>query len=374
MKLLLTCLPGLDDLWIDEMSTILGREFLPEKKGHCHLDLSEEELAKTLNKSRLTSRVYQHLSNFFAWDEESFEALAGDIDWSQYMYLEDTFAVFSSGSLEGCSYGMNFANLMLKDVLCDFFTKNCRERPSVDRQNPDKRYFIRFEDGRVDIYLDLLSMPLHRRGYRQEGGEAALKEARAYALYAYAQKHGEIRDKIYDPFCGSGTILIEAALAQQKWDPGLFHSWYQESLNHLPELKKILREQELEVELNVSLSIAGSDRDTRQLDCAQKNISSAKKSLRNLKVPVKEKDFFDCRFENMTILSNPPHGVRLQKESIGNFFSRVAAHLKQNAKNSNFSLFLPEGGEKYFESFQNLKKKHVKNATQKNIFLYFEIE
>ena len=173
--------------------------------------------------SRTASRVILTLGEVAADTPEAFYAALVQMPWEDHLEPEGTLAVDTVGESPPWLRHTQFAALKVKDAIVDRFRERTGTRPSVDLERPDLRVNVRFARERAMIGIDLSGEPLHRRGYRQSGVEAPLKENLAAALLLRAgwPEIAERGGSFVDPMCGSGTLVIEAALIAARVAPGL---------------------------------------------------------------------------------------------------------------------------------------------------------
>ena len=178
--------------------------------------------------SRYATRVLLRVAFDEYWDSRDVYSIARRTPWDKWFGPDVTFRIHSTANrcpLES----LDFATLRIKDGLCDRFNELAGRRPSVDRRRPDVRLEAYFTFDHVSFYIDLAGESLFKRGWRLEHGEAPLKENLAAALLALS---GWTPEKpLVDPFCGSGTIAIEAASIAANMAPGLNRSFAFESLS-----------------------------------------------------------------------------------------------------------------------------------------------
>ncbi|MDO5531932.1 class I SAM-dependent RNA methyltransferase [Sutterella sp.] len=168
--------------------------------------------------SRLATRVMLRVANEEYWDSRDVYSIARRTPWEKWFGPDATFRIHSSA--HRCPLeSLNFATLRVKDGICDRFTELAGRRPSVDRRDADVRIEAYFTFDHLSLYIDLAGESLFKRGWRLEHGEAPLKENLAAALLMLS---GWTPEKtLVDPFCGSGTIAIEAASIAANVAPGL---------------------------------------------------------------------------------------------------------------------------------------------------------
>jgi 23S rRNA (guanine2445-N2)-methyltransferase / 23S rRNA (guanine2069-N7)-methyltransferase len=268
--------------------------------------------------SRTASRVLATIAEVDAPDPDAMHAALMQLPWEDHLGAEGTFAVDVVGEPPRWLRNTQFAAVRAKDAVADRFRERSGQRPSVDTASPDVRISLRFARERVTVGIDLSGDPLHRRGYRQAGVEAPLKENLAAALLlragwpAIAAEDGAF----YDPMCGSGTLVIEAALIAARIAPGLlrrrfgFERW---RMHDETAWQALRREAEAARRLDelVPGRCAGSDRDQAAVRASLANANRAglgnhlvfeRRDLANLSA---------TRHERGLVLVNPPYGVRI---------------------------------------------------------------
>ena len=269
--------------------------------------------------SRLASRVLLPLLQFEAADAEQLYRRLRQFDWQQQMGVNDTFAIDCT-ALNSPIGHTRYAALKAKDALVDQFREAVGDRPCVDTEMPALRFNLHLRGTSARLALDLGGGSLHRRGYRDQSTVAPLKQnlAAALLLRAHWPDIASRGGGLFDPMCGSGTLLIEAALIAADIAPGLlrprfgFSAWRQ----HQPAVwQRLLDEanerREMGLERAATLRIVGQDSDTAAVNAAQANISRAGLD-----------DWLVVRRAPLTqplpplpsiglLITNPPYGTRL---------------------------------------------------------------
>ncbi len=170
--------------------------------------------------SRIAMRVLWPLVHFACPDKEALYKAASSICWNEYLQNEQTFAIDANVD-HPLINNSHFAALVVKDAICDFFREKEGSRPSVDIKSPDVQLNLFIQKERATLYLDTSLIPLYKRGWRQKNTEATLHETLAAGLLSLSRYNPE-RVVLCDPFCGSGTFLIEAAMMATKTPAGYF--------------------------------------------------------------------------------------------------------------------------------------------------------
>ncbi len=216
-----SCPKGLEYLLVDELKALAALD-VHEGLAGVYFRGELEAGYRACLWSRLASRVLLPIAEFGAEDGDALYAGALAIDWAQHLDVQTSFAVAAVGKTHGVNHSQ-YAALRVKDAIVDQFRSNGGERPNVDTENPALRVHVALRRGKAIVSIDLSGAPLHQRGYRQGKGVAPLKENLAAAMLLRAgwpAVHAE-GGGIVDPMCGSGTLLIEAALMVADVAPGL---------------------------------------------------------------------------------------------------------------------------------------------------------
>jgi 23S rRNA G2445 N2-methylase RlmL len=203
-----------------------------------------------------------------------------------------------------------FVALRAKDAIVDSVRDDTGDRPNIDLEDPDVGVHIRVVGERLTVSMDASGGSLHARGYRTVSGPAPLRETLAAAVLAFAGWKGEC--PLYDPMCGSGTLLIEGAWIAGRRAPNLdrrfgFERWPGFRADRLATLRHAAAQEEIEVEV----AIAGSDRDGRTLSAARAN--AARAGVDKL-ITINTELGLDPTHGPGLLVVNPPYGARLGDE------------------------------------------------------------
>ncbi len=314
-----SCAAGLEELVVQEAKDLGGTE-VDHARGLVTWKGDVEGAYRSCLWSRYASRVFLTLAEFPAPNEDALYEGALKVDWAQHMDVDTTFAVDCSLHQSAIQHS-GFAALRVKDAVVDQFRETCNERPNVSVVRPGIRIRASVYKDMATISLDLSGESLHRRGYRKEGGSLApLKESLAAGIVALAGWTSETSQEIMflDPMCGSGTILIEAALIFGDAAPGLsrsyfgFSGWKQHDKvlwNSLVDEAIAREEAGLEREWPLML---GYDADPRAVAVARSNIETA---CYEDKIVIKQGQLANLRrpAAKGVMVVNPPYGERLSE-------------------------------------------------------------
>lgn len=295
--------------------------------------------------SRIANRVLFPIKEFDAHTPEHLYEAVRSIHWLDHLDQKGTLAVDFATNHSAISHSQ-FGAQKVKDAVVDQLREKTGERPSVNIRTPDVRINVYLNRNRAVLSVDLSGESLHRRGYRQQGNEAPLKENLAAAILAISdwQKVATPGNAFLDPMCGSGTLPIEAAMIASKRAPGLirnyfgFLKWKKFEPQNWSDLKK--EAQELEIKEPKKLpKIVGYDRDSRAVTISLENIERA--GLRG-RLHIEKKDLSTCdRIADSGVLAvNPPYGERLgEVEELRPLYRELGDLFKKKFKGWNAFVF-----------------------------------
>jgi len=279
--------------------------------------------------SRLLSRVLAPLVTFPCHTTNALIQKAKKIHWEDFLSNEKTFAISSSVAKSRITNSL-YASQCLKDGIADYFRDKYGKRPDVEVVNPDVRFNLHIEKDMAVISLDTSGESLHKRGYRLLAGEAPMQETLAAAIIRLSKWNGE--NPLRDPMCGSGTILCEALMHYCKIPAQKFRTKF--GFFNLPdfdsnEWNKVNEEFNSNIRPLPKNIILGSDKSQQAIEVARDNLSHLPYSD---SVDLSCKQFQQVkRFENGTLITNPPFGIRLGKiEEVQTLYKELGDFLKTN--------------------------------------------
>ena len=234
--LFLPCAAGVEGLLANELQRLLPGMAIHTQRGGVALD-GDPVHVMTLNlECRLAQRVLVEVGEAAYRDETDIYLMAKAVDWTQWITPQHTLRVDTTSHRNSTHRSplrsLNFAALRVKDAVCDTLRDATGERPSVDTQNPDLHLVLHLSADRAVLYVDTSGEPLFKRGWREDVGDAPLKETLAAAMLAAADWQGTLEHggALQDPVCGSGTVAIEAAQIACGIAPGLLRRFAFERL------------------------------------------------------------------------------------------------------------------------------------------------
>ncbi len=278
--------------------------------------------------SRTASRVLLRLTKSGYRNEQDIYKAAKNIRWTDWFDLEQTFKVKVEGKRAQVK-SLDFVGLKIKDAVCDVFRDACGARPSVGKIRPDIRIHAFIDERDIQIFIDTSGEALFKRGYRQDTGEAPMRENLAAGLLLLAGYDGT--QPFQDPFCGSGTIVIEAAWIATRRAPGLMRRFGFEKLKNFDAAlwKKLQHEAETQIR-PAPAPISGSDNDHYMIRVAVANAQAAEVDT-FIRFEVKDAQDTRPNGEGGILISNPPYGVRLAEvQALQALYPQLGAWLKQH--------------------------------------------
>ena len=286
---------------------------------------------------RSATMVLREIRGFTITDYDMLYHRSKKINWHKLFDNSKSFRVDVKGGSD-ILHNSQFVVHRVKDAIADTF-KNVTDgvRPSVEKENPDISVIVYVDGKNITVYLNGSGEPLFKRGYRKHKGEAPIKEDLAAGLLILAGYNGA--QDLYDPMCGSGTFLIEAAMIADNVPPNLnrkfaFENWLDFDKDIFNKVKGALKAGIKKT----NVKIFGSDIDLTNIGSAQKNIISAGFEDR---ISVYRADYknTDQILNNYCIITNPPYGTRLEIDAPELFYKELGDFLKNKAKQSQAFIF-----------------------------------
>lgn len=260
-------------------------------------------------------------------DRELYEEIRR-IEWTEYMDVNQTFAIDSIVKSDFFNHSQYVA-LKAKDAIADEFRDRYGKRPSVDVANPDVRINIHIFKDDCTVSLDSSGDSLHRRGYRADANLAPLNEVTAAALIQLSGWDG--KGVFLDPMCGSGTILIEAAMFAKNMAPGLLRKKYGfESWNNFDAaLWQTLKDEAYKAIHETDTKFIGSDKVFKVTEIARNNIMLAGLD-EDIRVSNKQFEEQKPPEQGGVVIMNPPYGERLPVAEINAFYKSIGDKMKKD--------------------------------------------
>lgn len=326
-SLFVTCPRGLEAPLSQELEQLKCQD-IRAVDGGVACKGSMEQVYRINLHSRTASRVLLRLTKSGYRSEQDIYKAAKNIRWTDWFDLEQTFKVKVEGKRAQVK-SLDFVGLKIKDAVCDVFRDACDARPSVGKIRPDIRIHAFIDEHDIQIFIDTSGEALFKRGYRQDTGEAPMRENLAAGLLLLAGYDGT--QPFQDPFCGSGTIVIEAAWIATRRAPGLMRRFGFEKLKNFDAAlwKKLQHEAETQIR-PAPAAISGSDNDRYMIRAAVANAQAAEVDT-FIRFEVKDAQDTRPNGEGGILISNPPYGVRLAEvQALQALYPQLGAWLKQH--------------------------------------------
>lgn len=314
----------------EELRLLGARGLRPVHRG-MHFESDPEGLYTTVYCARFVTRVLAPLLRFRCHAARYLYRRAREIDWSELLSAEETFAVFASVANSRIRHSQ-YAALKLKDAIVDTVRERVGRRPDVERKNPDQWFGLHIENDVATISLDVSGGSLHRRGYRVQSVEAPMQETLAAGVIRFSGWEGA--RPLYDPMCGSGTLLCEALSAYCRVPSGYLRERF--GFMGLPDFEPN-RWHALRARVDRGIRrlppglIGGSDSSPEAVHAARAN---KQRLPGGGEITVKALSFRDIPdLRDTTIVCNPPYGVRQGRpDEIAGLYRDFGDFLKQRCR------------------------------------------
>ena len=315
---------GLEDVLAEELTALqaaevqIGRRMVAFKGDRAML-------YKANLHCRTALRILMPLCHFKADNAETVYTEAKKIEWDTYFSTEQTFAIDAVVYSETFNHS-KFVAYRTKDAIVDYFSEKCGKRPSVRFNNPDMYIHIHISHHDCSISLDSSGESLHKRGYRLEQVDAPLNEVLAAGMILKTGWRGA--SNFVDPMCGSGTLLIEAAMIALNIPPGLYRNEYafERWVDFDRELfEEVCKDESGEREF--TFKCYGSDISPKAIEKARKNIENAGLS-RYIELKILPFQQYSKAPNQGILVTNPPYGERISTDDLMNLYAMIGERLK----------------------------------------------
>lgn len=313
LALFISCPRGLETVLAGELGSLGGKD-IQTMDGGVGCNGNSRLLMNANLYSRTASRVLLKLASGSYQHEQDIYRLACNIDWPRWFDVSQTIKVKTDG-IGSQVKSLDFVSLKVKDAVCDRFRQAQQGRPNVDTHAPDIRIQVFLTADTATIYLDTSGEPLFKRGWRQETGEAPLRENLAAGILLLAGYNGS--QPLLDPMCGSGTFLIEAADIALNRAPGRNRRFAFENLRTFDQalweaLCQQARHDEKPME---ALEIQGADISPAMVSITRNNIQRAGLSQAGIRLTTQDIREVIPSGEHGLLVCNPPYGIRLDEQN-----------------------------------------------------------
>lgn len=327
MKLIVKTFQGLEETLASELKSIGAQRVTQMTRGvEC---VGDETLLYRANlELRTALRVLVPIHSFKARNEDELYKGTREVDWTEWMDLKQTLAVDAVTQSNQLTHS-RFISLRTKDAIVDQFRERFHKRPDVDPYQPHIRVHVHISQlSDCTVLLDSSGDPLFKRGYRTEAVQAPLNEVLAAGMIKLSGWDGT--NAFADGMCGSGTLLIEAALIAGNIVPQFMRDYFcfKNWKNFRPHLWDKVRKEAFSRQKNIEAPIVGSDILPKAIEIARENIFSAGLS-NTIRIDQAPFDDFEPPASNGTLMMNPPYDERLKTEDIQGLYKMIGDRMKK---------------------------------------------
>ncbi len=364
LTLFLPCAAGVEGYLADEVHALTGLagQDLLTGRGGVLLRSSWRDAMRLNLHSRLAQRVLVQLAEGMYRNEQDLYALASGIAWEIWFTPRQSFKVEVTAQHSPLN-SLNFAALRIKDALADRFRAKTGVRPDVNTQWPDVRVHLHLTTDQATVYIDTSGEPLFKRGWREVKGDAPLKETLAAAMIAASgwDPHGPTPMPLYDPCCGSGTVVVEAAQIACRIPPGLRRRFaFEKLIPYQAHVWDAIKKEAASAFQTSPVPIFGSDVAHRMVDFARRNAERAGVAQA---VQLRGGDALQrmppCDAPGLMLL-NPPYGERIAAAGqAGRNAQERAAERARGAAVGREAAHTDDGGEFFAQLATHWKKNYA---------------
>ncbi|MBN2613275.1 MAG: RNA methyltransferase [Bacteroidales bacterium] len=317
---------GLEGVLAEELTGIGAEEVIILNRAVSFTG-DKEMMYRANFRLRTALRILRPVINAKVKNEVQLYNAVKSIQWKDYLENRDTIAIDSVVVSEYFGNSM-FVSQKVKDAIVDQLRDNTGRRPSVNTENPTLKINVHLAHDDLTVSLDSSGDSLHKRGYRVSQGLAPLSEVLAAGMIMLTGWKGNTN--FVDPMCGSGTLLIEAAMIAFDIPPGVFRKSF--GFERWPDFDNELYEkvtEETEEKKNIDITIAGADISRRSIESAGRNILNAMLG-KKISISLKPIDDFIPPASGGLAVINPPYGERMKLHELNSLYTRMGDAFKRN--------------------------------------------
>ena len=370
-KMTAITMAGLEGVLADELRKLGGQDV---KEGIRNVTFKGDTgfMYKANIALRTAIRILKPIKKSKIFDEEDLYEAIQRVKWDKYIDVEGTFAIGAVVNSKNFTTNSHYISLKSKDAIADYFMSKYKKRPNVDLKYPDVKIHIHIHNEWLTISLDSSGDSLHKRGYRSATNIAPINEVLAAGLVLLSGYKGE--ENFIDPMCGSGTILIEAAMVANNIPANINrkHFAFENWKDYDEDLYFVIQDALLKKITSSHFKIMGFDKAPSAVTKAKQNIINA-----NLEefIGIHHVNFFNSKkevFGKTTILFNPPYGERLNID-VEEFYKKIGDTLKHNYHDSTAWLITSDTLALKHVGLRTSKRIPLKNADLDCRFVKYEL-
>lgn len=370
IKMIAPCLFGVESIAADEFRR-MGFESVTAENGRVLLEGDSNMLARANINSRFAERILINMGQFHATTfTELFDGVKS-LPWERFIGKKDAFPVSNGSSISSALYSIPDCQSIIKKAVVDRLSAKYGIKWFEETGSEYKIRFTILKD-EVTVTIDTSGEGLHKRGYRRNSNDAPLKETLGAAMCDLARIFPDTH--IYDPFCGSGTLLIESALMATKTAPGLRRFFAAERFDSIPKTawqQERMRAQDLIIK-NVDFKAQGYDIDP---NCVELTLANAKKAgvEKYVKAAVGDIRDFKTPDERLLVITNPPYGERLLDVAEAEKLYRIMGERFEKTQGKKYFVISPHDEfEKHFGAVADKRRKLYNGMIKCQLFMYFK--
>ena len=369
IKMIAPCIFGIESIAANEFKR-MGFEDVVTENGRVLLSGDYNMLARANINSRFAERILINMGQFKA---ASFTELFDNVKvlpWENFIGKDDTFPVTGS-SISSALHSLPDCQKIIKKAVVTRLS-SVYGVSWFNETGPEYKIKFTIIKDNVTVMIDTSGEGLHKRGYRRKSNDAPLKETLAAAMCDVARIYPDTQ--IYDPFCGSGTLLIESAMMAAKIAPGLKRYFAAERFSAIPQ--KVWQEERMRAQdlilHNIDFSAVGFDIDE---NCIELTLQNAKKAgvLRYVKASIGDIKDFSVPNSRCLVITNPPYGERLlDVKQAENLYKIMGERFKRSDGKKYFIISPHDEFEKYFGSPADKRRKLYNGMIKCQLFMYLD--
>ena len=342
---------GLEDVLAEELKAI-GAEDVESGKRMVSFTGDLRMLYKANFHCRTALRILKPVVHFKAYNADNVYSEVKKVEWDKYFSPDDTFTIDAVIFSESFNHS-KFVAYKTKDAIADYFNEKLGKRPSVSVKKPDFYINIHISHNDCTVSLDSSGESLHRRGYRLHQGEAPLSEVLAAGMILKTGWRGE--SNFIDPFCGSGTLLIEAAMIALNIAPGVYRPHY--AFEKWKDFDRDLFDEVYDDdsgETEFDFKCYGSDISPKAIEKARENVKNAGLT-KYIELNVKPFQQYTEVVQPGILVTNPPYGERISADDLLGLYGMIGERLKHVF--TGYDAWILSYKDEYFEKI-GLRPKH----------------
>ncbi len=369
IKFIAPCIFGLESIAADELRR-LDISNVTAENGRILFDGDFNTLARANINSRFAERILINMGQFYANTFTELFDNVKSISWEDYISKDDSFPV-SGSTIDSQLHSLPDCQSIIKKAIVDRLSQKYGIK-WFSETGPELKVKFTIIKNNVTMMIDTSGDGLHKRGYRRKSNEAPLKETLAAAMCDLARIYPDT--KLYDPFCGSGTILIESAMMAAKIAPGLRRFFAAERFNVVPQ--KVWQEERMRAQdrilHNIDFCATGYDIDANCIDLTLENAKKAGVE-KYVKASVGDIKNFSVPDDRCLVITNPPYGERLLdvRQAEGLYKTMGERFVKENGKKY-FIISPHDEFEKHYGRIADKRRKLYNGMIKCQLFMYFK--